>query len=81
MGSAQVRLRVAYNTFKRNFGPINLASTSSSADPKTGEERETVRRPNLQPFLDDPDCWLVPRSSTTTRIAAPPSRGRSSPSG
>ena len=57
--SAQVRLRVAYNTFKRNFGPINLASVSTSTDPKTGEERETVRRPNLQPFLDDPDCWLV----------------------
>jgi len=57
--SAQVRLRVAYNTFKRNFGPINLATVSSSADPKTGEERETVRRPNLAPFLDDPDCWLV----------------------
>ena len=57
--SAQLRLRVAYNTFKRNFGPINLASISCSIDPKTGEERETVRRPNLQPFLDDPDCWLV----------------------
>jgi len=57
--AAQVRLRVAYNTFKRNFGPINLATVSSSADPKTGEERETVRRPNLAPFLDDPDCWLV----------------------
>ena len=57
--SAQVRLRVAYNTFKRHFGPINLASISSSTDAKTGEERETVRRPNLQPFLDDPDCWLV----------------------
>jgi len=57
--SAQVRLRVAYNTFKRNFGPINLANVSASTDPKTGEERETVRRPNLQPFLDDPDCWLV----------------------
>ncbi len=57
--TAQVRLRVAYNTFKRNFGPINLATVSSSADPKTGEERETVRRPNLAPFLDDPDCWLV----------------------
>jgi len=57
--AAQVRLRVAYNTFKRNFGPINLATVSSSADPKIGEERETVRRPNLAPFLDDPDCWLV----------------------
>jgi len=57
--AAQVRLRVAYTTFKRNFGPLNLTSLSSSIDPKTGEERETVRRPNLQPFLDDPDCWLV----------------------
>ena len=57
--SAQVRLRVAYTTFKRNFGPINLTSVSTSTDPKSGEERETVRRPNLQPFLDDPDCWLV----------------------
>jgi len=57
--AAQIRLRVAYNTFKRNFGPINLASISTSTDPKTGEERETVRRPNLAPFLDDPDCWLV----------------------
>lgn len=57
--AAQVRLRVAYNTFKRNFGPINLTSVSTSTDSRTGEERETVRRPNLQPFLDDPDCWLV----------------------
>ncbi len=57
--AAQIRLRVAYNTFKRNFGPINLASISTSTDPKTGDERETVRRPNLAPFLDDPDCWLV----------------------
>ena len=58
-GAAQIRLKVAYNTFKRNFGPINLTSVSTSTDPRTGEERETVRRPNLQPFLDDPDCWLV----------------------
>jgi len=58
-GAAQIRLKVAYNTFKRNFGPINLTSVSISTDPRTGEERETVRRPNLQPFLDDPDCWLV----------------------
>ncbi len=57
--AAQVRLRVAYTTFKRNFGPLNLTSVSTSTDPKTSEERETVRRPNLQPFLDDPDCWLV----------------------
>ena len=58
-GAAQIRLKVAYTTFKRNFGPINLTSISTSTDPKTGAERKTVRRPNLQPFLDDPDCWLV----------------------
>ena len=58
-GAAQIRLKVAYNTFKRNFGPINLTCVSTSTDPRTGEERDTVRRPNLQPFLDDPDCWLV----------------------
>ena len=40
------------------FGPINLTTISetTSAD---GEVRETIRRPNLQPFLDDPDFWLV----------------------
>ena len=58
-GPAQVRLRVAYAAFKREFGPINLTSTSVSTDPRSGEERETVRRPNLAPFADDPDCWLV----------------------
>ena len=30
-----------------------------TTDPETGEERETHRRPNLAPFADDPDCWLV----------------------
>ncbi len=29
-----------------------------AAEPRL-EERETQRRPNLQPFLDDPDVWLV----------------------
>jgi N12 class adenine-specific DNA methylase len=56
---AQVRLRIAYSTFVRGFGPINHTIVSVTADPKTGEERETHRRPNLAPFADDPDCWLV----------------------
>ncbi|MDA8248133.1 MAG: helicase-related protein, partial [Rhodospirillales bacterium] len=56
---AQVRLRVAYATFIRYFGPINHTVVSVTADPETGEERETHRRPNLAPFADDPDCWLV----------------------
>ena len=57
-GGAQVRLRGFHAHFKREFGPINLTTISetTSAD---GEVRETVRRPNLQPFLDDPDVWLV----------------------
>jgi N12 class adenine-specific DNA methylase len=56
---AQVRLRIAYSGFVRGFGPINHTVVSVTADPETGEERETHRRPNLAPFADDPDCWLV----------------------
>jgi len=58
-GMLQARLRSAYQLFVRQFGPVNLTNISTSTDPKTGEVRETVRRPNLQPFLDDPDVWLV----------------------
>src|SRR5208283_4817008 len=57
-GGAQVRLRAAYAHFKREFGPINLTTISETLGPDD-EVRETVRRPNLQPFLDDPDVWLV----------------------
>ena len=56
---AQVRLRIAWSNFVRAFGPINTTVVSTTEDPETGEVRETHRRPNLQPFLDDPDCWLV----------------------
>jgi N12 class adenine-specific DNA methylase/adenine-specific DNA methylase len=56
---AQVRLRIAWSSFLREFGPINHTTVSISEDEPTGEVRETHRRPNLQPFLDDPDCWLV----------------------
>ncbi len=55
----QVRLRIAWSSFVRDFGPINHTTVSISEDAETGEVRETHRRPNLQPFLDDPDCWLV----------------------
>ena len=58
-GPAQVRLRVAYASFVRNFGPINLTTISETTDPDTGETRQTQRRPNLAPFADDPDSWLV----------------------
>ncbi|MBY3060317.1 DEAD/DEAH box helicase family protein [Rhizobium leguminosarum] len=56
---AQVRLRIAWSNFVRDFGPINFTTVSMAEDEETGEVRETHRRPNLQPFLDDPDCWLV----------------------
>ncbi|QSY97963.1 DEAD/DEAH box helicase family protein (plasmid) [Rhizobium bangladeshense] len=56
---AQVSLRIAWSSFVREFGPVNFTTVSTSEDPETGEIRETHRRPNLAPFLDDPDCWLV----------------------
>ncbi|MBB2687790.1 UNVERIFIED_ORG: N12 class adenine-specific DNA methylase/adenine-specific DNA methylase [Rhizobium etli] len=55
----QVRLRIAWSNFVRDFGPINHTTVSITEDPETGEVRETHRQPNLQPFRDDPDCWLV----------------------
>jgi N12 class adenine-specific DNA methylase/adenine-specific DNA methylase len=55
----QVRLRIAWSSFVRELGPINFTSVSTTTDEETGEVRETHRRPNLSPFLDDPDCWLV----------------------
>ena len=58
-GQAQIRLRSAYQSFVRQFGPINHARITTRTDEETGEVSETVRRPNLAPFLDDPDCWLV----------------------
>ncbi|KKB84654.1 lactate dehydrogenase [Devosia limi DSM 17137] len=83
---AQVRLRIAWSSFVREFGPINFTTVATSEDEATGEVRETHRRPNLQPFLDDPDCWLVasiedydletntarPGPIFTERVIAPP---------
>ncbi|MBZ9772332.1 N-6 DNA methylase [Mesorhizobium sp. CO1-1-8] len=83
---AQVKLRIAWSNFVRAFGPINTTVVSTSEDPETGEVREAHRRPNLLPFLDDPDCWLVasiedydletdtarPGPIFTERVIAPP---------
>jgi N12 class adenine-specific DNA methylase/adenine-specific DNA methylase len=83
---AQVRLRIAWSNFVRDFGPINFTTVSMTEDEETGEVRETHRRPNIQPFLDDPDCWLVasiedydletntakPGPIFTERVIAPP---------
>ncbi|MBP2449863.1 N-6 DNA methylase [Rhizobium leguminosarum] len=82
----QVRLRIAWSSFVRDFGPINHTTVSIQEDSETGEISETHRRPNLQPFLDDPDCWLVasiedydletdtakPGPIFSTRVIAPP---------
>ncbi len=56
---AQIRLRIAWSNFVRDFGPINFTTVFLAEDEETGEVRETHRRPNIQPFVDDPDCWLV----------------------
>jgi N12 class adenine-specific DNA methylase len=84
---AQVKLRIAWSNFVRAHGPINTTVVSTSEDPETGEVREAHRRPNIAPFLDDPDCWLVasiedydletdtarPGPIFTERVVAPPS--------
>jgi N12 class adenine-specific DNA methylase/adenine-specific DNA methylase len=56
---AQIRLRLAYAGFVRQFGPINLTQVIESTDVESGKVRETHRYPNLAPFADDPDVWLV----------------------
>ena len=56
---AQVRLRIAWSSFVRDVGPINHTKVTVQDDTDTGEARETHRQPNLLPFRDDPDCWLV----------------------
>ncbi|MBO1360263.1 lactate dehydrogenase [Acetobacter sacchari] len=58
-GKLQADLRRAYHLFRREFGPINHTLTTTRVNPATGEETESQRRPNLQPFYDDPDVWLV----------------------
>lgn len=55
----QERLLTHYRAFTKKNGPINRTVTTIRTDPDTGAEKEYQRRPNLQPFLDDPDVWLV----------------------
>lgn len=84
----QVRLRIAWSSFVRDFGPINHTTVSIQEDAETGEVKETHRQPNLAPFRDDPDCWLVasiedydletdtakPGPIFSERVIAPPAR-------
>lgn len=55
----QGALAVQYGCFVKKFGPINLANVTTNVDENTGRHSETVRYPNIGPFRDDPDCWLV----------------------
>ena len=55
----QQRLLGHYRQFSKKHGAINHSVTTIRTDPHTGAEKEYQRRPNLQPFLDDPDVWLV----------------------
>ncbi len=56
-------------------------TVSLTEDEETGEVRETHRRPNFQPFLDDPDCWLVASIEDYDLETDTASWVRSSPSG
>ncbi|KIQ05535.1 lactate dehydrogenase [Agrobacterium tumefaciens] len=83
----QVRLRIAWSSFVRDFGPINHTTISIQEDVETGDVKETHRQPNLAPFRDDRDCWLVasiedydletdtarPGPIFSERVIAPPS--------
>ncbi|WP_284257613.1 helicase-related protein [Acidocella aquatica] len=55
----QRALRRAHTKFVRNHGPINKTEITTITDEDTGQTREMVRRPNIAPFADDPDVWLV----------------------
>jgi len=56
--AAQIRLRTAYSSFVRTYGPINRTETITRFG-SDGELTTSYRRPNLTPFAADPDCWLV----------------------
>ncbi len=55
----QRTLNQAYDAFVAKHGPINLTVITEVVDKVTGETKERFRYPNLAPFRDDPDCYLV----------------------
>jgi N12 class adenine-specific DNA methylase len=67
--ASQERLLAHYRQFTKKYGPINRTITSLRTDPGTGAEKEYQRRPNLQPFLDDPDVWLVASIETYDEVS------------
>ena len=55
----QINLNELYDAFVNKHGFINQTNITVQVDEETGERKETHRQPNLAPFRDDPDCWLV----------------------
>jgi len=60
---AQRRLHRAYDMFVLSHGPINLtvypASSEAGEEADDADQKGSPRTPNLSPFLDDPDAYLV----------------------
>ncbi|GJD85455.1 hypothetical protein HPGCJGGD_3344 [Methylobacterium haplocladii] len=56
--AAQARLGDLYDVFVARHGAINF-TTIQERIADDGTRHETHRQPNLEPFRDDPDCWLV----------------------
>ncbi len=48
-----------YDSFVKKFGFINHTDITVRVDEQTQEKTEQHRQPNLSPFRDDPDVWLV----------------------
>lgn len=55
----QRNLNELYDDFVRKFGFLNHTDITVRVDDETGEKTEQHRQPNLIPFRDDPDVWLV----------------------
>jgi N12 class adenine-specific DNA methylase/adenine-specific DNA methylase len=55
----QINLNELYDAFVAKHGYINHTDVNVQVDDESGERKEVHRQPNLAPFRDDPDCWLV----------------------
>ena len=77
----QVRLRIAWSSFVRDFGPINTTVCRRSRTRRPARIGKHTAGRTLPPSPTTPIAGWSPRSRTTTSRAIPRSRGRSSPSG
>ncbi len=55
----QAQLSRLYDAFVSKHGAINTTTVQVREADADGAHTEIHRQPNLQPFRDDPDCWLV----------------------